>query len=134
NVRILALRLLPGSTQQQTNAREVLAKQLADEARSGTDFCELVRQYSDDVATKDTCGSRGPQPMNLLVPQILQAVQGMKAGEVSDPIAIGTEALLVVQLRSSKVPSYDEVRPEMEQRAFGEVMERQRKMWLAELR
>jgi hypothetical protein len=42
--------------------------------------------------------------------------------------------VLIVQLHSSKMLTYEEVKPEMEQRAFGEVMERQRKMWLSELR
>ena len=134
DVRILALRLLPGSNQQQTASREALANQLSIEARGGKDFCELVKQYSDDVSSKDTCGSRGPQPMNLLVPQILEVVRTMKVGETSGPIMVGTEAVLVVQLHSMKTPSYDDVRPEMEQRAFGDVMERQRKLWLTELR
>ena len=134
DVRILALRLLTGSNQQQTAARETLAQQLSLQAKSGSDFCTLVKQYSDDVSTKDTCGSRGPQSMNLLVPQILDVVKTMKPGDTSGPIMVGSEAVLVVQLHSLKVPAYEDVRPEMEQRAFGDVMERQRKLWLSELR
>ena len=135
DVRILALRILPGSNQSDVKARETLALQIATDARSGKDFCELVKNYSEDTTTKDTCGSRGPQPFQLLVPELQQAISGMKAGEVADPIKIGEQAILVVQLaQAPKIPTFEQVKDQMTERAFGEAMERQRKQWLLELR
>jgi peptidyl-prolyl cis-trans isomerase SurA len=77
DVRILALRVLPSSTTSQINARMALAQQIVTWARSGTDFCKLVDQYSDDVSTRPTCGSHGAQPMAALLPPIQQAVRTM---------------------------------------------------------
>jgi peptidyl-prolyl cis-trans isomerase SurA len=134
-VRILALRIMPGSTAQQIAAREVLGKELASKARGGQDFCEIVKLYSDDQTTRDTCGSRGPQPLTMLVPELQQVVKTMKSGEISDPVRIGNEAILVVQLaKEVKIPTYEDVRDVMAERAFAEAMERQRKQWLLELR
>ena len=134
-VHILALRILPGSTPEQIKAREALASQLASDGRHGKDFCELIKAYSDDVTTRETCGTRGPQPMTMLVPELQQAIHTMKAGEISEPIRIGNEALLVVRLAQDvKAPSFDQVKDQMAERAFAEAMERQRKQWLLELR
>ena len=59
----------------------------------------------------------------------------MKAGEVSEPIRIGNEALLVVRLSQDvRAPSFEQVKDQMTERAYAEAMERQRKQWLLELR
>ncbi len=135
DVNILALRIMPGGTSEQAKAREVLAADLAAQARAGKDFCQLVKAYSDDQTTRETCGSRGPQPMNMLVPELQAALRVMKSGEVSDPIKIGNEALLVVRLTQEvRVPAFEQVKDQMMERAYGEAMERQRKQWLLELR
>ena len=73
--------------------------------------------------------------MTMLVPELQQAIHTMKAGEISEPIRIGNEALLVVRLAQDvKAPSFDQVKDQMAERAFAEAMERQRKQWLLELR
>jgi peptidyl-prolyl cis-trans isomerase SurA len=135
DIRIIALRLLPGSSAQAIQAREALAQQIVTYAREGQDFCDLVTQYSDDIETRPTCGSRGPQAVTDLVPPVQEALKTMKNGDVANPIRYGTEAVLVVQLvKESKIPTYDDVKEQMAERAYGEAMERQRKQWLLELR
>jgi peptidyl-prolyl cis-trans isomerase SurA len=135
DVSILALRILPGSTSEQLRARETFASDLSAQARGGKDFCELIKLYSDDQTTRDTCGSRGPQPVSALVPELQATLRGMKTGEVSDPIKIGNEAILIARLAQEvKVPTFEAVHDQMMERAYGEAMERQRKQWLLELR
>ncbi len=135
DIRIIALRLLPGSSPQAIQTREALAQQIVTYAREGQDFCELVTQYSDDIETQKTCGSGGPRALTDLVPAVQEAVKTMKNGEIANPIRYGNDAILVVQLvKESKLPTYDEVKDQMAERAYGEAMERQRKLWLLELR
>jgi peptidyl-prolyl cis-trans isomerase SurA len=138
DVRILALRLLPQSTKEQIQARMTLAAELARRARAGTDFCEIVSQYSDDIPTRTTCGSHGPQPFATLLPAIQSAVRSMKAGEISDPISvvIGQEQVIVVlmPMGRARVPPFAEVKDEMTQKALMEGLERARKQWLQDLR
>ena len=135
DLRIIAKRIPPGSDVEQIKAIGKLANFIVNEARRpGADFCALVAKYSDDVQTKTTCGSRGPQPMSALVPELQAAVAGLKPGDVTEPIPGGADAVLVAQLGPTRMPTFDEVKDEMWQRAYAEAMEHQRKMWLDELR
>jgi peptidyl-prolyl cis-trans isomerase SurA len=138
DVRILALRIAPMSTQPQVNARMTLAQELVNRARSGDDFCKLVQDYSDDVPTRTTCGSHGAQPLANLVPIIQEAVRSLKPGGVSDPIPVRTGqedvVLIVMPMGEAHLPSFEEVKGEMTQRALVDGLEHARKQWLEELR
>jgi peptidyl-prolyl cis-trans isomerase SurA len=138
DVRLLVKRVLPGSTPQQTQAVLTLAQTLAHEAQGGQDFCDLILQYSDDPSTKSTCGTHGPQPFRDLFPAIQELVDTVKPGTVSDatPVRIGADDVVVIAmpLAQARVPGYDEVKAEMNQRAVLEGLERARKQWLGELR
>jgi peptidyl-prolyl cis-trans isomerase SurA len=138
DVRTLALRILAGSTQSQIAARMTLAQDLVTRARSGTDFCQLVLNYSDDASTRSTCGSRGPQAYGALLPTIQETVRSMKPGEVSDPLPmqIGADQVIIIvmPMGRARVPSFEEVKDEMTQRATLDGLERARKQWLQELR
>jgi peptidyl-prolyl cis-trans isomerase SurA len=138
DVRLLVKRVLPGSTPQQTQAVLTLAQTLAHQAQSGQDFCDLVSQYSDDPSTRTTCGTHGPQPFRDLFPAIQELVDTVKPGTVSDatPVRIGADDVVVVAMpmAQARVPAYDEVKTEMNQRAVLEGLEHARKQWLEELR
>jgi hypothetical protein len=63
----------------------------------------------------------------------------MKPGETGDPIRyVATpqeQVILGPQLvHAPRIPTYEDMKDQMADRAFGEAMERQRKLWLAELR
>jgi peptidyl-prolyl cis-trans isomerase SurA len=139
-LRILVLQVPPGATQQTANARVALGEELSRRGKAGGDFCELVREYTDDVRTKDTCGSNGPLPLNNLLPELQEVATTLKPGEVSNPIVFrdptGQQAVLVVQLTTaqSKTPPFEQVKEQMMERAFVEATDRQRKLWLQELR
>ena len=139
DVRVLALRVMAGSTPAQVQARQRFADTLAKEAQSGqADFCTLVTQYSDDVSTRATCGSHGAQPLSELLAPIQQVVRTIPAGSVSDPIPVrlsDEEAIIIVMpMPQARVPAYEDVKNEMMQRALLEGLERARKQWLEELR
>jgi peptidyl-prolyl cis-trans isomerase SurA len=137
-VRILALRLQPGWTQAQRAARVTFANELARRARAGEDFCQLVNQFTDDVSTRTSCGSRGPQAFGTYMPAIQEAVRVTKPGGISDPVSLnlGTDdaVLILMPLGTSKVPAYDDVKNDMMQKALMDGLEHARKQWLQELR
>lgn len=138
DVRVLAMRVPQGATKDQVTARMALAEDLVTRARSGADYCALVTQYSDDVTTRDTCGSRGPQPFASLLPPIQDAVRATKPGDISTPITVhlGAEDAIVI-LRyggEAHVPPFSEVKGEMEQQALLDALDRARKQWLKDLR
>lgn len=135
DVRIIAMRIPPSSTKALIDARMKLAQEIVARARGGEDYCKLVQQFSDETRGGQTCGSTGPQPIDALQGPIQEAVRSMKEGDVADPIRFGNEAILIVQLaKQPTVPPFDQVKDAMSDRALGEAMERQRKLWLQELR
>ncbi len=138
DVRILALRVAGTASQQTIDSRMAFAQELAKRARAGEDFCKLVAQYSDDVQSRGSCGSRGPQPFTTLLPAIQEGVRATKPGSVSEPIPVNLgqeEAIvLLMPLGAARVPEYEEVKDEMMQKALLDGLERARKQWLADLR
>lgn len=140
DLRILVLAIPAGTSPQTATARVTLAEELSRQARAGEDFCQLVLQYSDDPTTKQTCGSRGPVPLNALFPELQEVAKTQKPGETSAPIVFkdptGQQAILVVQTvaNTTTIEPYDQVKDKMMERAYIEATERQRKMWLQELR
>ena len=78
--------------------------------------------------------------MAALFLALQQAATTLKPGQTSEPIPfrdpMGNSAVLVVQLASEqpKIPPYEMVKDQMMERAFGDATERQRKLWLTELR
>jgi peptidyl-prolyl cis-trans isomerase SurA len=139
-LHILVLQVPPGSSEQTANARLALAEDISRKAKAGDDFCELVRKYSDDASTKNTCGSRGQTPLRALLPELQTVATSLKPGEVSSPIVFrdptGQQAVLIVQPAKvqSGPPPFEEVKDQMMERAFLEATDRQRKAWLQELR
>jgi peptidyl-prolyl cis-trans isomerase SurA len=140
DLRILVLQIPAGAPQATLAARQALGVELVRRARTGENFCELVSAYSQDPTTVNTCGSRGPVPLSALFPELQQAATTLKPGETSDPIVFrdptGNQAVLLVQLTEARptLPPYEQVHEQMMERAFGEATERQRKLWLSELR
>ena len=140
DLKIIVLQVPPGASQPVAAALDAQAQEIVGRARKGEDYCQLVQNYSQDPTTKNTCGSRGPVPMAALFPELQQAATSLKPGETANPIQfrdpMGNSAVLIVQLASDqpKVPPYDQVKDQMMERAFGEATERQRKLWLSELR
>lgn len=140
DLRILVLQVAAGSSPQQMNARQVLGEELSRRARAGEDFCQLIDNYSEDPSTKHACGSRGPVGRGQLFPELAKVADQLKPGETSAPLVFrdpnGNTAVLVVQLNTKQpaLPPYEQIKDQMMERAFVEATERQRKLWLQELR
>jgi peptidyl-prolyl cis-trans isomerase SurA len=138
DVRLLVKRIPDPATPLQVQAIESLAAELTRKARSGTDFCQLVEQYSDDTSTRSSCGSHGAQPLANLLPALATAVRSLKPGAVSDPVRVqstsGEVLVIAMPMGQGTVPPYDQVKNEMLQRAMLEGLDRERKRWIDELR
>lgn len=138
DLRILVLQVPPNA--QGVTPQDVLGEELSKRGREGEDFCQLVTNYSQDPTTKNTCGSRGPVPLQALFPELQQAAAALKPGEVSKPIPFrdpnGNRAVLVVQLAQAQptIPPFEQVHEQMMERAYVDATDRQRKQWLSELR
>ena len=133
DLQVLAMRL--PSTEAGVQAKLALADQIVTQARNGEDFCKLLQQFSDDVSTRDQCGDAGPQPIRNIHPDARAQLPTMKEGEISRPVRIGDQALVIFRLKKREhIPPYDTVRDQMYEQATEEAIMTQRKLWVAELR
>jgi peptidyl-prolyl cis-trans isomerase SurA len=137
DLRLIALRVPPGATNQDLQQLMQQAQSISAQANSGTNFCQLVKQYSQNVTTRDNCGSQGPKRVAELLQPIQEAIHKLPAGAASDPLPIqmGSEqVILIASWVPPQTPAYETVKNEMMQQAMMEGLERERKRWLQELR
>ena len=118
-------------------AKAALAQNIVMQARSGAvGFCDLVKAYNEDAETQATCGSRGPLPRrNIRFDAVRKMLETMKEGDVSDPIRVGDQVILVFKLaKAEKIPPFEQVKDQMMDQAVEEQILQARQSWVQELR
>ena len=133
DLQVLAMRVPPSAAA--LDAKMKLADEIVARATSGEDFCDLVKQFSDDATTRDACGDPGPQPIRNIHPDARSQLTSMKPGDVSKPVRIADQAIVVFRLKKREViPPFDQVKEQMYEQATEEAVMRQRDLWVQELR
>lgn len=106
------------------------------EARSGKDFAELARQYSDDPAARKNGGDLGTFRKGDILPEFEESLIRMQPGEVSDLIYTAT-GLHIVKLeeRTPGTPRpFEQVKGEIEDILYRKKSEDRFNQWVADLR
>jgi peptidyl-prolyl cis-trans isomerase D len=95
----------------QAKAEEVLKR-----AKSGEDFAELAKQYSEDESNNTKGGDLDYFPRGAMVPEFEQAAFAMKPGEISDLVktSFGFHIIKVIDHRQATTRPLSEVRAELE--------------------
>ena len=98
-------------TEAERAAARERAAEVAEKARSGQDFAELARKYSDDPESRENDGILGTFEIERLSETFAGAVDTLQVGEVSDPIggAAGFFVLKLLDRQGGEVYSFDEV-------------------------
>ena len=91
-------------------AREKLA--------AGEDFASVAAEYSDDVGSSRNGGDLGFSAGDAFPEEMEEAIAALDPGSVSEPVETdaGTHLVLVTERREASPPSYEEMRPELEER------------------
>ncbi|WP_243375016.1 peptidylprolyl isomerase [Geotalea sp. SG265] len=112
------------------------ATRVLQEARSGKDFAELARQYSDDPAAKQDGGDLGTFKKGDMIAEIEAAVGAMKPGDVSDLVktAAGLHIIKLEERGLGKPRPLDEVKGEIEDLLYKKKSEERFNQWVDELR
>ena len=110
-----------------------LAQQVLSQAKSGKDFGELAKQYSQDPGSAQNGGDLGWAERSTFVKPFADALFGMSAGEIAGPVKTqyGYHIIRLEEIQRGKSKSFEEARPELEaqlRRAratdrFGEIQE-----------
>jgi peptidyl-prolyl cis-trans isomerase D len=106
--------LLEAASDAKTELSEKARKKALDvlkEARSGKDFGELARNYSDDPGSRDKGGDLGFFTKDRMVKPFSDVAFSMKIGEISEPIRtpFGWHIIKVEEIQEAKEPVLAEV-------------------------
>ena len=106
------------------------------EARSGKDFIELAKQYSDDPQAAKDGGDLGTFKKGDMLPEIEETVISMKPGDISE--LVGTPAgfhLIKLEERFiGKARPFEEVKGDIEELLYKKKSEERFNQWLADLK
>jgi peptidyl-prolyl cis-trans isomerase SurA len=84
---------------------EAQAREVAQQARSGADFAALARARSAG-AERETGGQMGARPADRYPALFLEAIEGLKVGDVAGPVRSGAgfHVLKVLEKRNANLP------------------------------
>jgi hypothetical protein len=103
-------------------AKRAEAERAVARARAGKDLCAVA-----------TCEARGMTPLTNIVEKARPIVAAMKVGDVSDPIEVNGN-VIVVRLKRRGAPPFADVQGKMRERVQTAVVARERAAMLDELR
>jgi peptidyl-prolyl cis-trans isomerase D len=93
------------------------AEGVLQQAKSGTDFAELAKKFSEDKGSKDRGGDLDYFGRGRMVPEFEMAAFTMMPGQISELVKsqFGFHIIKVVDRRPATTRSLDEVRPQIQQ-------------------
>ena len=117
--------------QSMTTALAVLA-----DAKSGKDFAELARNYSEDPAARKDGGDLGSFKKGDMQPELEAALSNMKPGEVSELVhtPVGFHIIKLEERVSGVLKPFESVKAEIEETIYRRKSEERFSQWAKELR
>ena len=114
-----------------TNALMVLA-----ETKSGKDFIELAKTYSEDPAARKDGGDLGVFKKGDMQPEMESAIVAMKPGEVSELVYTpsGFHIIKLEERISGKLKPYEGLKAELEEAVYRNKSEERFGQWAKDLR
>lgn len=105
---------------QDTLRARKLAQQLVNRLRKGESFATIALKYSDDQATRDLGGDAGWKRLDLLPPEVAEAVKKLNVGEVSDPVFYEGAFWIfkINERRGGDIPPFEQVQTQLRQILF----------------
>jgi len=118
-----------------TEERRGVANKVLERAKT-EDFAKLAREVSDDAATRADGGDLGYFGKDMLPKPIEELVFAMKPGEVRGPVRAdrGFHVIKLVDRKIKDAKPLDDVKDDTRMQLRQKDMERQTKIYLAELR
>jgi peptidyl-prolyl cis-trans isomerase SurA len=112
------------------------AQKVIERAKAGEDFAKLARELSDDAATRAEGGDLGFFGKDMLPKAIEEMVFAMKIGDIGGPVRAdrGFHVIKLVDRKTKDPRPFDDVKDDIRMQLRQKDMERQTKIYLAELR
>jgi peptidyl-prolyl cis-trans isomerase SurA len=115
---------------------EAIAAGVLKQARSGKDFAELAKTYSNDPAAAKDGGDLGTFKRADMLPEIGDSVAAMKPGEVSE-LVLSQAGLHIIKLEEktqSTGKPFDQVKSDVEELLYKKKADERFAQWVKDLR
>ncbi len=124
--------LVPGANDSELQAAQATAQEVVKKARGGANFEELGKKYSPNPQTAV------PQTYQVsgLAPQVGEAVSGLSAGQVSDPVRtdLGLHVIKVFERSTLAGDEFKTVREQMREKVFDQKVDDEMQKYIDELK
>lgn len=136
HARHIFFKLPPKSSEAEIAKVMTRATQVLQEAKSGKDFAELARLYSDDPAAKKDGGDLGTFKKGDMIGEIEAAVDSMKPGDISNLVktAAGFHIIKLEERSFGKPKPFEQVKAEIEDLLYKKKSEERFNQWVNDLR
>ncbi len=106
------------------------------EAKSGKNFVELAKQYSNDPEVQKDGGDLGRLKKTDMKPELYDAVKNLSTGDVSELVAtdLGISIIKLDQRYKGRLKSYEDSKSEIQNLLYQEKTEEKLASWSKELR
>jgi peptidyl-prolyl cis-trans isomerase SurA len=106
------------------------------EAKSGKDFAELAKSYSEDPAARKDGGDLGSFKKGDMQPDLEKTILSLKPGEVSDLVTtpIGLHIIKLEARVAGTIKPFESVKAEIEEIIYRKKSEERFSQWVKELR
>ncbi len=113
--RHILIRVSENANKDKWEAARKLALKIRNKIKSGADFAEMAKKYSDDPGTKDRGGELGFFSKGRMVPEFEKAAFNLKVGEISQPVktVFGYHIIQVEEKMPAKQKSFNEVKDQI---------------------
>lgn len=114
-----------------TTALSVLA-----DAKSGKDFAELAKKFSEDPAARKDGGDLGSFKKGDMQPELEKTILSLKSGEISGLVAtpIGFHIIKLEAKTAGTAKKFEDVKAEIEEILYRKKSEERFSQWVKELR
>ena len=136
HARHILVRLGKDATPEQEGEALAKARTLAEEARKpGVDFAQLAREKSEGPS-KDDGGDLGFFKRGMMLPDFDRVAFSLPEGGVSDPVRthFGYHVIKVEERRSAALPSFEEVKAQLQDNVLRSQLEKYTEQYVKELR
>jgi len=133
--RHIFIKIPKKATEQELDTLNARVESIGKEVQGGADFAALAAKYTEDATAKEG-GSLGTFKKSDMQGEFVQVLDRLKPGEVSGVIRTPT-GFHIIKLEEripGRIKSFDEVKPEIEDRLYKKKSEERFNQWLTELK
>jgi peptidyl-prolyl cis-trans isomerase C len=132
----ILIRVNPNDPPEKKEEAKKKINQVLSEAKSGKDFTELAKKYSEEPGAAETGGDLGYFGRGAMVPPFEEAAFKLKTGEISDIVEtpFGYHIIKLTDRREAGVTPFPEVKEDIKSNLKQERIREEVTKWIEELK